>query len=76
MDRNPWDLWKSQRSLAGYSPGDHKRVRHNLTTKQQQQESTTRIINPLGVRKKATVGMRRGLFIGRMDRYPNVVLPN
>ena len=28
--------WKShgQRSLAGYSPWDHKRVRHNLETKQ------------------------------------------
>ena len=26
-----------QRSLAGYSPWGHKRVRHNLVTKQQQQ---------------------------------------
>ena len=26
-----------QRSLAGYSPWGHKRVRHNLATKQQQQ---------------------------------------
>ena len=26
-----------QRSLVGYSPWDHKRVRHNLVTKQQQQ---------------------------------------
>ena len=25
-----------QRSLAGYSPCDHKRVRHDLVTKQQQ----------------------------------------
>ena len=30
--------WKyhEQRSLAGYSPQDHKRVRHSLATKQQQ----------------------------------------
>ena len=29
--------WKShgQRSLAGYSPWGHKRVRHNLVTEQQ-----------------------------------------
>ena len=29
-----------QRSLAGYSPWGHKRVRHNLVTKQQQQQHT------------------------------------
>ena len=27
-----------QRSLAGYSPWGHKRVRHDFTTKQQQQQ--------------------------------------
>ena len=32
-----------QRSLAGYSPWGHKRVRHNLVTKQQQQQQHTLI---------------------------------
>ena len=32
-----------QRSLAGYSPRDHKRVRHDLATKQQQKESQSEI---------------------------------
>ena len=29
-----WDNSQGQRSLAGYSPWDHKRVKHNLATKQ------------------------------------------
>ena len=29
-----WDHSHGQRSLAGYSPWDHKRVRQNLATKQ------------------------------------------
>ena len=32
-----------QRSLAGYSPWIHKRVGHNLATKQQQQTTTFKI---------------------------------
>ena len=28
-----------QRRLVGYSPGDHKRVRHNLAAKQQQRST-------------------------------------
>ena len=31
-----WEI-HVQRSLAGYSPWDHKRIRHNLATKQQRQ---------------------------------------
>ena len=41
-----------QRSLVGYSPGDHKRVRHNLMIKQQavqqfHQEQQTSNLSPL-----------------------------
>ena len=45
LGRFPWSKkWQStlvvlpgQRSLAGYSPWDHKRVGHDLATKQQKQ---------------------------------------
>ena len=37
--------WKThgQRSLAGYSPWSHKRIRHNLATKQQQNNIYLRV---------------------------------
>ena len=32
----PWEIAWTERSLAGYGTWGHKRVRHNLATKQQQ----------------------------------------
>lgn len=40
------------------------------------QEPTTRNKNPLGVRERASAGMKRGLFMETMDSYQTLNLPN
>ena len=40
-----------QRSLMGYSPWFHKRVKHDWVTKQQQQQMFLRLYKSIGIRK-------------------------